>query len=105
MLAGASPGTDLSGLTITGVALDQNTAGNPITSVPALYKGQPRFVILITAGSGITITGDRFTNTNNVNTIVTGSATRGVTIRGNAFYGINTPVHDHSSVSPLARTQ
>jgi hypothetical protein len=98
MLAGRSMATDLSGLKITGVTFDQNTAGNPITSIQPLYKGQPRFVILIPAGSHITITGNRFTNINNVNTIVTGSATRGVTISGNAFYGINAPVHDHSSI-------
>jgi hypothetical protein len=98
LLAGASPTTDLSGLTITGVTFNQNAAANPIRSTHALYDGQPRFVVLISLGSHITITGNRFTGTDNVNTIVTGQATRDVTISNNVFRTINTPVHDHSSI-------
>jgi hypothetical protein len=98
LLAGASPATDLSGLTITGVTFNQNAAANPIRSVHALYAGQPRFVVLISLGSHITITGNRFTGADNVNTIVTGQATRDVTISNNVFRTINTPVHDHSSI-------
>ncbi len=98
MLTGTTEATDLSGLTITGVTFDQNSAGNPITSVPGLYTGQPRFVLTIVFGSGITITGNRFINTNNVNTLVTGGATRYVKISGNAFYATNSPSHDHSSI-------
>src|SRR5260370_6270959 len=60
MLAGASQSTDLSGLSITGVIFDQNAPANPIASVPALYHGWPRFVILVTRGSGINIGGDTF---------------------------------------------
>lgn len=98
MLTGASSTTDLSGLTITGVTFNQNAAGNPIRSVQALYGGQPRFVVLISAGSNITITGDKFTGIDNVNTIVTGQATRNVAISNNVFHSVNTPVHDHSSI-------
>jgi hypothetical protein len=98
MLADAGPTADLSGLTITGVTFDQNTAANPITSVQALFHGQPRFVLLVTRGSNVTITNNKFTHTNNVNTIVTGSATSNVTISGNVFKGINSPVHDHSTI-------
>jgi hypothetical protein len=98
MLTGASSTTDLSGLTITGVTFNQNAAGNPIRSVHALYSGQPRFVVLISAGSNITITGDKFTGIDNVNTIVTGQATRNVAISNNVFHSVNTPVHDHSSI-------
>jgi hypothetical protein len=99
VIAGASPGTDLSGLTIKGVTFDQNASGNPITNVQALYRGQPRFVILIIKGTGITISSNKFMNTNNVNTVVTGSATGQVTISGNQFTGgITSPWHDHSSV-------
>jgi len=98
MLAGASSATDLSGLTITGVTFDQNAAGNPIRSVAKLYHGVPRFVILVSRGSGVKIVHNRFSGTNNVNTIVTGGGTRNVTISGNVFAAIDTPWHDHSSV-------
>jgi hypothetical protein len=47
MLSGTSTATTLSGLTITGVTFDQNTMGNPIRQVSALYGGYPRFVILV----------------------------------------------------------
>src|ERR1039457_3482986 len=97
-LAGAPPATDLSVLAITGVTFDQNAAGDPITSAPKLYQGYPRFVIMAVKGAGITITGDKFLNTNNVNTIVTGSATSNVTISGNTFTGVDLPWHDHSSI-------
>jgi len=98
VLGGASTGTDLSGLTVTGVTFDQNTSGNPIRNVSALYRGQPRFVILVSRGTGISITNNKFLNTNNVDTVVTGTATANVTISGNEFRGLNTPRHDHSSV-------
>jgi hypothetical protein len=98
VMAGASPGTDLSGLTIKGVTFDQNAAGNPIANVQALYHGQPRFVILAVRGAGITIARNSFLHTNNVDTIVTGSATSQVTISGNSFAGLNAPMHDHSTV-------
>jgi hypothetical protein len=98
VLAGASSSTDLSGLSITGVTFDQNTSGNPISSVQPLYNGKPRFVVLIVRGTGISITNDKFLNTNNINTVVTGSATSNVTISGNAFTGVSTPWHDHSSI-------
>jgi hypothetical protein len=98
VLTGATAATDLSGLTITGVTVDQNAAANPIGSVQPLYHGQPRFVILVTAGSGITITRDSFTGSDNVNTIVTGTATRDVLISHDVFRTVNAPVHDHSTV-------
>ncbi len=98
VLAGASAGTDLSGLTITGVTFDQNASGDPIRSVSALYQGKPRFVILVSSGTGISITNNKFLDTNNVDTVVTGTATASVTISGNELRGRNTPRHDHSSV-------
>jgi hypothetical protein len=98
VLAGASASTDLSGLTITGVTFDQNSQANPITNVQALYKGQPRFVILADKGTGITITGNKFLGINDVDTVVTGGATSQVTISGNSFSAINTPMHDHSTI-------
>jgi len=98
VLQGASPGTNLSGLSITGVTFNQNASADPIRNVQALYHGQPRFVILLSNGTGISITNNKFLNTNNVDTVVTGSATRDVTISGNEFMAINTPGHDHSSI-------
>ena len=97
--AGATPATDLSGLAITGVTFNQNPAGNPIHSVKGLYQGAPRFIVLISSGTGIKITNDKFANADNVNTIVTGSATSDVTISHNAFSKtIDAPLHDHSSI-------
>jgi hypothetical protein len=98
VLTGATPATDLSGLSITGVTFDQNAAGDPVTNVQTLYHGQPRFMILIPKGAGISITGDKFLNTNNINTIVTGGGTSNVTISGNQFTGVSLPWHDHSSI-------
>jgi len=98
MLTGASAATNLSGLTITGVTFDQNAAGNPIHSVARLYKGSPRFVLLIDSGSNIQISNNRFIGADNVDTIVTGGGTSNVTIRGNLFKTINTPLHDHSTI-------
>jgi hypothetical protein len=98
VLTGVTTTTDLSGLRITGVTFDQNAAGDPVTNVQKLYNGQPRFVILINKAAGITITGDKFLNTNNINTIVTGGATSKVTISGNQFTGVSLPWHDHSSI-------
>jgi hypothetical protein len=98
VLTGVTPATDLSGLSITGVTFDQNAAGDPVTDVQKLYHGQPRFVLIVVKGAGITITGDKFLNTNNINTIVTGGATSNVTISGNQFTGVSLPWHDHSSI-------
>jgi hypothetical protein len=96
VLTGVTYTTDLSGLKITGVTFDQNTAGDPVTKVHML--SQPRMIIRIAVGAGITITGDKFLNTNNINTIATGSATSNVTISGNQFTGVSLPWHDHSSI-------
>lgn len=98
VLEGTSPTTVLSGLSITGVTFDQNAAGDPVTDVQTLYHGKPRFVLRIATGTGITITGDKFLNTNNINTIATGGGTRNVTISGNQFTGVSLPWHDHSSI-------
>jgi parallel beta-helix repeat protein len=98
VLTGATPTTDLSGLSITGVTFDQNTAGDPITDLQKLYNGDPRLVLWFPAGTGITITGDKFLNTNNINTIATGGGARNVTISRNQFTGISLPWHDHSSI-------
>ncbi len=98
VLAGASAVTDLSGLAITGVTFDQNSAGNPIRHPGKLLSGMPRFVLLVGAGNGIKITGNKFVGTDNLNTIVTGGGTRNVTISGNFFQTRNRALHDHSSI-------
>ncbi|MEZ0092454.1 hypothetical protein [Streptacidiphilus sp. EB129] len=97
--------TDLSGLTIRGVVFDQNSSGNPISgtcasaaSVNCLSPASPRFVLDMLSGTGITITSDVFVNTNNTNTIVTGSGTHSVILSYDTFSAIDTPWHDHSSV-------
>jgi hypothetical protein len=53
---------------------------------------------VLTGATGITITGDKFLNTNNINTIATGGGARNVTISGNTFTGVSLPWHDHSSI-------
>jgi hypothetical protein len=103
MLAGASAATDLSGLTVTGVTFDQNPRGNPVTSKTSLLHGKPRFVILASAGTGLTIAGNRFTGADDVNTIVTGGGTSDVRISGNTFATVNPRGHDHSSVYTAGR--
>lgn len=98
MLAGATPATDLSGLTVTGVTFDQNARANPAGPTASLIHGKPRFVILAGAGSDITITGNRFTGLDDLNAVVTGGGTRNVTISGNVFRVRNARGHDHSSI-------
>ncbi|WP_354637072.1 hypothetical protein [Kitasatospora camelliae] len=88
--------TDLSGLKITGIVFDQNAAGNPISA--GLSAASPRFVLALLSGTGITITQNMFINTNNTNTVVTGSATRDVVLSYSTFSTVNVPWHDHSSV-------
>jgi len=97
VLAGTSNTTDLSGLAITGVTFDQNAAGNPARSAASLLR-MPRFVILAVTGTGITIAHDRFVNCDDMNTIVTGGATRTVTIKNDYFSTRNPLMHDHSTV-------
>nr|WP_133999184.1 hypothetical protein [Streptomyces sp. 846.5] len=101
----APASTDLSGLTIRGVVFDQNSSGNQISGTCAstasgncLSPASPRFVLALLSGTRITITGDVFVNTNNTNTIVTGSATHNVIVSYDTFSTVDTPWHDHSSV-------
>ena len=98
VLVGATAATDLSGLAITGVTFDQNTAGNPVRDNARLFNGAPRFVVLISSGTGITIRNNKFIGSDNIDTIVTGGGTRNVSISGNAFKTSNTKVHDHSTI-------
>jgi hypothetical protein len=98
ILSGATAGTNLSGLSITGVTFDQNTRENPVGSSAALFNGQPRDMILISLGSNIKITGDRFVGADNVDSIVTGGGTNNVTISSNVFRTTNALGHDHSSI-------
>jgi hypothetical protein len=98
VLSGATPTTNLSGLSISGVTFDQNTAHNPVRQSSALFHGQPRWVIVVVAGSGISIHGNSFTGTDGLNSIVTGGATRDVTITGNTFSVSNAHGHDHSTI-------
>lgn len=101
----APPTTDLSGLTVRGVVFDQNSSGNPISgtctstaSGDCLSPASPRLVLALLSGTGITITKDVFVNSNNTNTLVTGSATHNVIVSYDTFSTIDAPWHDHSSV-------
>ncbi|RAG85776.1 hypothetical protein DN069_09720 [Streptacidiphilus pinicola] len=101
----APASSDLSGLTIKGVDFDQNSAGNPISGMCAstgsqncLSPASPRFVLAVLSGTGITITQDTFTGTNNTNTVVTGGGTHNVILSYNTFSTVDSPWHDHSSV-------
>lgn len=98
ILSAATSATSLSGLSITGVTFDQNTAGNPITNTSALFQGKPRFVIWTPAGSGITITDNRFIGLDGVDAIVTGGATSNVTVSKNVFQASNPLGHDTSTI-------
>lgn len=98
ILSAATPATSLSGLSITGVTFDQNTAGNPITNTSALFQGKPRFVIWAPIGRSITITGNRFTGLDGVDAIVTGGATSNVTVSKNVFQASNPRGHDTSTI-------
>jgi hypothetical protein len=98
ILSGATAGTNLSGLSITGVTFDQNTRENPVGSSATLFNGQPRDMILLSLGSNIKITGNRFVGADNVDSIVTGGGTNNVTISSNVFRTTNTLGHDHSSI-------
>jgi len=98
VLAGADPTTGLSRLTITGVTFDQNAAGNPIRNAAKLLQGKPRFVLLVSSGTSIKITNDKFIGSDNLNTIVTGGATHNVTISRNVFKDSNAKLHDHSTI-------
>jgi hypothetical protein len=98
MLTGTSTATDLSGLTITGVTFDQNTSGNPIRNTAKIFKGMPRFVLLVGNGTGIKISNDKFADSDNLNTIVTGGGTHNVTISGNVFKTSIAKIHDHSTI-------
>jgi hypothetical protein len=98
ILSAATPVTSLSGLSITGVTFDQNTAGNPVTRASALFQGKPRFVIWAPAGSRITITGNRFAGLDGVDAIVTGGATSNVTVSKNVFQASNPLGHDTSTI-------
>lgn len=98
ILSGQTPQTDLSGLRISGVTFDQNSAGNSVSAVAPLFHGQPRFIILVSDGSGITITGNRLIGADNADSIVTGSATSNVTISNNFLQSSNPLGHDQSSI-------
>ena len=98
ILSAATPATSLSGLSVTGVTFDQNTAGNPITGPSSLFQGKPRFVIWAPAGNGITISGNHFTGLDGVDAIVTGGATSNVKVSQNVFRASNPLGHDTSTI-------
>lgn len=97
VLTGTQPSTDLSGLSITGVIFDQNAQENPVTTY-SLYHGYPRFAVVAYKGTGITIRANQFLNSDNLNTVVTGTVVTGAEITANIFKTVDAARHDHSSV-------
>lgn len=102
---GTSNGTtNLSGLTVRNLTWDQNSAGNVITDVSEgspLRTGWSRFVIRCNVANRFTVSDCRFTNCDNINTIIANSsAVHNVIIRDCLFdnTGANSPSHDHSSI-------
>lgn len=102
MLTGVQASTDLSGLSITGVIFDQNTQQAP-ASTYAMYHGSPRFAVAVYRGSGIEISGNQFLNSDNLNTVVTGTVVDHAVIRNNIFKTTDPALHDHSSVYTNSR--
>lgn len=94
-------GTDLSGLVIRDLTLDQNATGNKITNITNLMNGQPRYFVKVFKGSRILIDNCTFADSDNVNSITIngGDLTSDVVIRNNLFqYNTNSSSHDHSTI-------
>lgn len=100
ILTGSAISADNSHLVIEDLTFDQNSGGNVITNISPMFAGYPRLVIRIFKGDNILIQNCRFTNCDNINTIVAGPVVTNVSILNNVFdnTGANSPQHDHSSI-------
>ncbi len=101
-----APWSDLSGLTVRDLTIDQNSANNPISDItlggPFFAGGQGRYAIRVFTGFDVTIDNVRVTNADSVNTFALNG---GVTlikrshIRNCLFDNIgNGAAHDHSTI-------
>lgn len=101
VLGGLTAAADLSGLTITGLTIDQNRSGNPVSSVKSLYThGAQRFCLYVGAGAGITVQGCRFTGVDSLNVLyIGGAAMRDVRVQDCDVdaLGESPARHDHST--------
>lgn len=111
VITGASPSTDLSGLRVEGITIDQNGSGNPATTAGSsgtLFSGNPRYAIYAGVGSHITVNGCTFRDIDSINTVAfNGPAMMDIAITDNVFYGVGASlnVHDHSTLYVSAAGQ
>lgn len=92
---------DVSGLRIHDIGFDQNTTGNPVTSIPTLTGSMFRFV-LRTAGvdkaNNVIVERCRFSDTESVCNIIATDVDNW-TVRDNIFGGVGPGAfHDHSTI-------
>jgi hypothetical protein len=108
VFAGSTKGTDLSGLTIRNLTIDQNTPNNQVTDSTALFAGYPRYAVYVAVGTGVTIERCTFTNVDSVNTLaIAGATVEDVRIQDNEFrvIGSSMRAHDHSTIYTSAQGQ
>ncbi len=98
--------TNMSGLTIRNLTVDQNSANNVITNAqadPGLFHGRPRLAVRVYNGTDVTIRDCQFVNSDCVNTVVGNGGDTIIkrwVIENCLFAGVgaNSPIHDHSSI-------
>ena len=108
VFAGASVSTDLSGLVIDRLTIDQNSADNPLTNKATLLAGFPRYAICAGSGTGIVVRRCRFRDVDSLNTVVvSGPNVSDVRIEDNIFelVGDSAEQHDHSTIYVTATGQ
>jgi hypothetical protein len=92
---------DVSGFSLENLAIDQNTAGNPMSDAATLAR-KPRFVLAIFDGSSIRIENCRFTDIAGTNTLVfNGPRVSDIRITSNRFENVGTVSglhYDHSTI-------
>lgn len=95
--------TDLSGLMLKHLTIDQNSANNVLTTTSSLFAGFPRFALRVYKGNRVTVSRCAFVNCDNVNTLAFNSPVplvSDVVVSNNIFTntGANSPTHDHSTI-------
>ena len=108
VFAGASVSTDLSGLVVDQLTIDQNSGNNPLTDKATLLTGSPRYAICAGSGSGIVVRRCRFRNVDSLNTVViSGPGMSDVRVQDNDFelVGDSAQQHDHSTIYVTATGQ
>jgi|GEM_PF-1183903 len=103
VIAGAAIGTDLSGLTVEDLTINQNNTNNAATvgGVAAMTSTNCRMAVLAYVGSRMTVRRCRFTDIDSINIVVFNTiGGTDFVIENNLFDNIGTSValHDHSSI-------